>query len=463
LTKLGSRYVTVVLAGSLLAAPCGAAPPDDAEICGRLSQEIAKVTEAGKASQGGSVMSVLADDSGGFVRFEREELLEGADAIKNALRERYQLTDADADKIDDGNGTARAALTIMASAHLAVVGIEGGTAHCSSFQFFDVSGPASAVAAPEDPAEGYCLASSVGEFASLGEIGGRPGFVVESFADANESIRVFIRQDDRWSKSCSLAVTWKPDFAVKGEACRGETCPDLKQAAMDAVSRYDAAHDVLSFWTRVPLQATPGARKARFADYLAGALGGGSLRSWPTNPAPILAGAQYRTIAVGDDTITMATITGRARFADHDEHRDFAIADDRTSQAVSVVDMSEIYDGRESDADAVLNDMSGVPHDSSYPFTGFNSDSVVVPVAAGGRNYLARVGHGWFAWRMTDDYLVNVLEPDGVGNIRRAAGFLVGKTRGREVSVRSLESINAPEPPSLSAGSGQKKTGNTPP
>jgi hypothetical protein len=435
--KAGYCGVVIALSGLLFSTSSGAALSDDSEVCGKLAQEITKVSDRGQVPAG-SILRVLADDGAGFVRFDREEAVTGGDELRTALRERFRFSAEDASNVVDDDGLQSTSLTVMKSAGLVALETEGGTAHCVDFQFFDVSGggPARAVSGPEKTGGGYCWGSSAGEFATLGQIGGRPTFAVEEFGDGNERIRMFVRQHDGWAKSCKLAVSWKPDFAVKDADCEGATCPKLQQAAMEAVSQYDVARDTSSLWGKAPMQTTPEDRKQSFASYLGGNLGHEPFNNWPADPAPILAGAQYWTLGFGDGTITVVTVKARPKYDRQDVHRDFAITGDRASGVPQVVNMSV---GNWQHSVDILTDLEGISDDTSYPYTSLSSDSVVVPIMAQGKTYLARIGHGWFGWRVSDDYLVNVLESDGAGFFNRAAVFLISKTRGREVSVRPFE------------------------
>jgi hypothetical protein len=356
-------------------------------------------------------------------------------ALRLELQRKFRLSSSDAESIAEDAKMQGVFFSFAKGSRLLAVETVGGSAHCQSFRFFDTSGsgPAKSLDLPEAAGDGngYCGGGDLGEAGIMLEAGREPVFAVEHFADGNEQIRLFVRAGAGWSGACQLAVSWQPEFAAAAENCDGASCPTLKEAAFNAVKQYDSTKDLSSYWAAAPAEDTPDDQKRHLADYLGRRLGNNPLYSWPTDPTPILAGAQYHTMPWGKDrSITAVTIRAETKFGTLTN--DFAITDERASNVPSIVNMSS------ASGNDLLDDLSSAdPHNLYY--NQLSGGSTIFPLLADGKLYLARLGHGYFGWRESDDYLVNVLEPDEAGYFKRAAGFIVTKTRGHQVAVKAID------------------------
>jgi hypothetical protein len=418
------RFLVCVVLAALAAIPTSGAsaadrpgpgrPEGEQRACSRLADAISSA-----APDSGSMLERLTKTGTGLVRMDvRNDDIGYGEGAKAALRQLLRWPDnAEVPDFTDwyvrvrhlGSGSSVIAAEMVA-----------GTAHCQQLWFYELpgTGAAKSIAPPEEnDGSAYCWGDSHGSYATLGEVGGIPTFAVENFDAGNESIRLIARRGDAWHSYCRLNIAWPQRFAVAEEFCRGDGCADLRAAAPDLVKTYDATREVDKFWAAVPALPVPESHKARFAQYIRDAVAKNATQGernevWPgESPDAALADAVYHTIAIGGHQRTFVGV----------DHRNiaewFVIWTEADGKSLELTELTPL--------DTPVPTL-GEDADTSY--TRFGFDSAIVPFRFGGKLLLARIGHGNFGWRESDDYLVGLFALEG-GSLLPVAGVVVRKER----------------------------------
>jgi hypothetical protein len=418
---MSQRLLVGVVLAALAAIPTSpasaagpGAPEGERRACSRLADAVRSA-----APDSGSILEKLTKTGTGLVRMDmHNDNIGYGNGAKAALRRLLRWPD-NAEVPDFTNWYVGIRYLGGGSSIIAAETVTG-TAHCQQLSFYELpaTGPAKSIAPPEEnDGSAYCWGDSHGSYATLGEVGGIPSFAVEDFRDGNEAIRLIARRGDAWHSYCRLDVAWPQRFAVTDEFCRGDGCADLRAAASDLVKTYDATRKVDKFWAAVPALPVPESHKARFAQYIRdkaakNATQGRQNEVWPgESPDAALAGSVYRTIEIGGQLRTFVAVDdgGIAEWT--------MIWTEADGKTLHLAELTPLY-----------TPVPTLGEDADTSYTRFGSDSAIVPFRFGGKLLLARIGHGNFGWRESDDYLVGLFGLEGNG-LMPVAGVVVGKQR----------------------------------
>jgi hypothetical protein len=333
-----------------------------------------------------------------------------------SLRKSLRVSAEEAKGIADEAGSYRVFLRRLGSSGIVATEAVLGTAHCQRFNFFDISGkgPAKPLMPPEPADESaYCRGDSHGTYATMGTIGRTPSFAVETFGKSGEDIRVIARRAGEWVQSCRLQVSWQPLFEQAEEFCDSVACSQFAKTAIALAAALDTSSDFAGYWKNLPEAAVPDVVRDRFKDYaeqlwqyLPAAAGGFELTQH------LIDSAQYRAFKDGERIVTIVR------------------AEDNQTRSVVIVTGAEgqnphLLFAPKLTAEDPLPTFGRIA-DSSH--VAFDGDSALVPLQIGGTILIARVGHGWFGWRQSENYLIAIYSIDSdVPN--PVAGFVVNKLR----------------------------------
>ena len=224
----------LLLSALLLVA--ASAPAAGASLCGRLSDEVRGLPEADWIRPPGPILQRLrlAEDlAGGRAAWLANGSIEQALLADSALRDALAVGPQAPVSIERLPG--------QSLVHLYAV---QGTAHCQSSLFVELDRDGRWRRLPPPPVLGDDAYPCWTRAGSLGELMGRPVFVVhgrESQLGDDELYQVSAWDGGQWGQACSVRVAFRSVYRSAGAQCQGakKLCERAASLAMGMAERYD--------------------------------------------------------------------------------------------------------------------------------------------------------------------------------------------------------------------------------